>query len=181
MQAYDLVKLRSTASCQIVGIAAASEGGAVAGVIGKRQSRMIGELDLFLSGDFLTPSPPAERPPLANNRPGRPAPAAGNENPAQGMGSGADYYRDRHVVVAGGTGALGTAMVGALLEAGAARARRCLKFCEIAGIKADGSAQDWASLYQQRIGQQTSTSHGAVPARSSATGLADGRAKPSPP
>ena len=55
MQAYDLVKLRSTASCRIVGIAAASEGGAVAGVIGKRQSRMIGELDLFLSGDFLTP------------------------------------------------------------------------------------------------------------------------------
>ena len=97
------------------------------------------------------------------------------------MGSGADYYHDRHVVVAGGTGVLGTAMVGALLEAGAARARRCLKFCEIAGIKADGSAQDWASLYQQRIGQQTSTSHGAVPARSSATGLADGRAKPSPP
>jgi hypothetical protein len=45
MQAYDLVKLRSTASCRIVGIAAASEGGAVAGVIGKRQSRMIGELD----------------------------------------------------------------------------------------------------------------------------------------
>jgi NAD(P)-dependent dehydrogenase (short-subunit alcohol dehydrogenase family) len=32
------------------------------------------------------------------------------------MGSGADYYRDRHVVVTGGTGALGTAMVGALLE-----------------------------------------------------------------
>ena len=63
----------------------------------------------------------------------------------------------------------------------APQARRCLKFCEIAGIKADGSAQDWASLYQQRIGQQTSTSHGAVPARSSATGLADGRAKPSPP
>ena len=31
------------------------------------------------------------------------------------MGSGADYYHDRHVV-AGGTGALGTAMVGALLE-----------------------------------------------------------------
>ena len=61
MQAYDLVKLRSTASCQIVGIAAASEGGAVAGVIGMRQSRMIGELDLFLSGDFLTPSPPAEK------------------------------------------------------------------------------------------------------------------------
>ena len=61
MQAYDLVKLRSTASCQIVGIAAASEGGAVAGVIGKRQSRMIGELDLFLSGDFLTPSPAAEK------------------------------------------------------------------------------------------------------------------------
>jgi NAD(P)-dependent dehydrogenase (short-subunit alcohol dehydrogenase family) len=97
------------------------------------------------------------------------------------MGSGADYYRDRHVVVTGGTGALGTAMVGALLEAGAARARRCLKFCEIAGIKADGSAQDWASLYQQRIGQQTSTGHGAVPARSSARGLANGREKPSPP
>jgi uncharacterized protein YbjT (DUF2867 family) len=38
------------------------------------------------------------------------------------MGSGADYYRDRDVVVAGGTGALGTAMVGALLEAGAAGA-----------------------------------------------------------
>jgi NAD(P)-dependent dehydrogenase (short-subunit alcohol dehydrogenase family) len=38
------------------------------------------------------------------------------------MGSGADYYRDRHVVVTGGTGALGTAMVGALLEAGAAGA-----------------------------------------------------------
>jgi hypothetical protein len=55
MQAYDLVKLRSTASCRIVGIAAASEGGAVAGVFGKRQSRMIGESDLFLSGDFLTP------------------------------------------------------------------------------------------------------------------------------
>jgi uncharacterized protein YbjT (DUF2867 family) len=33
------------------------------------------------------------------------------------MGSGADYYRDRHVVVTGGTGALGSAMVGALLEA----------------------------------------------------------------
>jgi hypothetical protein len=108
MQAYDLVKLRSTASCRIVGIAAASEGGAVAGVIGKRQSRMIGELDLFLSADFLTP--------FASNRLGRPAPATGNENPAQGMGSGADYYRDRHVVVTGGTGALGTAMVGALLE-----------------------------------------------------------------
>ena len=61
MQAYDLVKLRSTASCQIVGIAAASEGGAVAGVIGKRQSRMIGQLDLFLSADFLTPSPAAEK------------------------------------------------------------------------------------------------------------------------
>ena len=61
MQAYDLVKLRSTASCQNVGIAAASEGGAVAGVIGKRQSRMIGELDLFLSADFLMPSPPAEK------------------------------------------------------------------------------------------------------------------------
>jgi len=30
-----------------------------------------------------------------------------------------DYYRDRHVVVTGGTGALGTAVVGALLEAGA--------------------------------------------------------------
>src|SRR5215831_21282505 len=28
-------------------------------------------------------------------------------------------YRDRHVIVTGGTGALGTAMVGALLEAGA--------------------------------------------------------------
>jgi NAD(P)-dependent dehydrogenase (short-subunit alcohol dehydrogenase family) len=28
-------------------------------------------------------------------------------------------YRDRHVVVTGGTGALGTAVVGALLEAGA--------------------------------------------------------------
>ena len=28
-------------------------------------------------------------------------------------------YRDRHVVVTGGTGALGTAMVGALIEAGA--------------------------------------------------------------
>ena len=28
-------------------------------------------------------------------------------------------YRDRHVVITGGTGALGTAMVGALLEAGA--------------------------------------------------------------
>src|SRR5215470_4077512 len=28
-------------------------------------------------------------------------------------------YRDRHVVVAGGTGALGTAVVGALIEAGA--------------------------------------------------------------
>jgi hypothetical protein len=76
------------------------------------------------------------------------------------MGSGADYYRDRHVVVTGGTGALGTAMVGALLEAGAARARRYLKFCEIAAIKADDSAQDWASLSQQRIGQQTSTSQG---------------------
>ena len=56
-----LVKLRSTASCRIVGIAAASEGGAVAGVIGKRQSRMIGQLDLFLSADFLTPSPAAEK------------------------------------------------------------------------------------------------------------------------
>jgi hypothetical protein len=158
------------------------EGGAVAGVIGKRQSRMIGESDLCLSGDFLTPSPPAEKT-TARQQQARQAraPATGNANPAQGMGSGADYYRDRHVVVTGGTGALGTAMVGALLEAGAARARRCLKFCEIAGIKADGSAQDWASLYQQRIGQQTSTSHGAVPARSSATGLADGRAKPSPP
>jgi NAD(P)-dependent dehydrogenase (short-subunit alcohol dehydrogenase family) len=33
------------------------------------------------------------------------------------MGSGADYYRDRHVVVTGGTRALGSAMVGALLEA----------------------------------------------------------------
>ena len=52
MQAYDLVNLRSTASCRIVGIAAASEGGAVAGVIDKRQSRMIGELDLFLSADW---------------------------------------------------------------------------------------------------------------------------------
>jgi hypothetical protein len=50
------------------------------------------------------------------------------------------------LVVTGGTGALGSEMVGALIEAGAARARRCLKFCEIAGIKADGSAQDWASL-----------------------------------
>ena len=40
MQAYDLVKLRSTAPCRIVGIAAASEGGAVAGVIGTRQSHM---------------------------------------------------------------------------------------------------------------------------------------------
>src|SRR5262245_16515820 len=97
------------------------------------------------------------------------------------MGSGADYYRDRHVVVTGGTGALGTAMVGALPEAGAARTRRCLKFCEIARFKADGSAQDWASLYQQRIGQQTSTGHGALPARLSARGLADGREKPSPP
>jgi NAD(P)-dependent dehydrogenase (short-subunit alcohol dehydrogenase family) len=29
-------------------------------------------------------------------------------------------YRDRHVVVTGGTGALGTAVVGALIEAGAA-------------------------------------------------------------
>jgi hypothetical protein len=95
------------------------------------------------------------------------------------MGSSADYYRDRHVVVTGGTGALGAAMVGVPLEAGAARARRCLKFCEIAGIKADSSAQDWASLYQQRTGQQTSTGHGAVLARSSATGLADDRAKPS--
>ena len=28
-------------------------------------------------------------------------------------------YRERHVVVTGGTGALGTAVVGALLEAGA--------------------------------------------------------------
>ena len=28
-------------------------------------------------------------------------------------------YRDRHVVVTGGTGALGTAMVGALIAAGA--------------------------------------------------------------
>ena len=28
-------------------------------------------------------------------------------------------YRDRHVVVTGGTGALGTAVVGTLLEAGA--------------------------------------------------------------
>src|SRR5258708_12223649 len=28
-------------------------------------------------------------------------------------------YRDRHVIVTGGTGALGTAMVGGLLEAGA--------------------------------------------------------------
>ena len=28
-------------------------------------------------------------------------------------------YRDRHVVVTGGTGALGTAVVGALIEAGA--------------------------------------------------------------
>ena len=28
-------------------------------------------------------------------------------------------YQDRHVVVTGGTGALGTAVVGALLEAGA--------------------------------------------------------------
>ena len=28
-------------------------------------------------------------------------------------------FRDRHVVVTGGTGALGTAVVGALLEAGA--------------------------------------------------------------
>ena len=28
-------------------------------------------------------------------------------------------YHDRHVVVTGGTGALGTAMVGALIEAGA--------------------------------------------------------------
>ena len=189
MQAYDLVKLRSTAPCRIVGIAAASEGGAVAGVIGKRQSRMIGELDLFLSGDFLTPSPTSRKdhpsattvPAGQHRRQVRPAPATGNENPAHGIGSGADYYHDRHVIVAGGTGAIGTAMVGALLEAGAARARRCLKFCEIAGIKADGSAQDWASLYQQRIGQQTSTSHGAAPARSSATGLADGRAKPSPP
>jgi hypothetical protein len=61
MQAYDLVKLRSTASCQIVGIAAASEGGTVAGVIGKRQTRMFGGSNLFLSGDFLTPSPPAEK------------------------------------------------------------------------------------------------------------------------
>src|SRR5215510_3786731 len=39
-KAYDLVKLRSTAPCRIVGIAAASERGAVAGVIGKRQSHM---------------------------------------------------------------------------------------------------------------------------------------------
>jgi hypothetical protein len=61
MQAYDLVKLRSTASCRIVRIAAASKGGAIAGVIGTRQSRMIGESDHFLSGDFLTPSPPAKK------------------------------------------------------------------------------------------------------------------------
>jgi hypothetical protein len=167
MQAYDLVKLRSTAwgsrrRCH-------------------RQTpiaddRRIRSFPVSRFSDAVRQQP--KRPPLANNRPGRPAPATGNENPAQGMGSGADYYRDRHVVVTGGTGALGTAMVGALLEAGAARARRCLKFCEIAGIKAD--EQDWASLYQQRIAQQTSTG-GAVPARSSATGLADGRAKPSPP
>jgi len=30
-------------------------------------------------------------------------------------------FRDRHIVVTGGTGALGSAVVGALLEAGAAR------------------------------------------------------------
>jgi len=32
-------------------------------------------------------------------------------------------YRDRHVVVTGGAGALGVAVVGALIEAGAADAR----------------------------------------------------------
>jgi hypothetical protein len=123
MQAYDLVKLRSTASCRIVGIAAASEGGAVAGVIGKRQSRMIGELDLFLSADFLTP--------FASSRKDRRSPTTGpagqhrrqvTRTPPRAWVR-ADYYRDRrHVVVTGGTGALGTAMVGALLEAGAAGA-----------------------------------------------------------
>src|SRR5258708_26568050 len=44
-------------------------GGAVAGVIGKRQSRMIGELDLFLSADFLTP--------FASSRKNRRSPTTG--------------------------------------------------------------------------------------------------------
>ena len=178
MQAYDLVKLRSTASCRIVGIAAASEGGAVAGVIGTRQSRMIGESDLFLSADFLTP--------FASSRKDRRSPTTG---PAGQHRRQVTRTPPRAWVRAPTTTAIAMWSSPAGPErsaprwwarcsrAGAARARRC----EIAGIKADGSAQDWASLYQQRIGQQTSTSHGAVPARSSATGLADGRAKPSPP
>ena len=47
MQAYDLVTRRSTAPCRIVGIAAASEGEAVAAVIGKHkdQARQAGTRD----------------------------------------------------------------------------------------------------------------------------------------
>ena len=77
---------------------------------------MIGELDLFLSADFLTP--------FASSRKDRRSPTTGpagqhrrqvTRTPPRAWVR-ADYYRDRHVVVTGGTGALGTAMVGALLE-----------------------------------------------------------------
>src|SRR5262249_29373133 len=61
-------------------------------------------------------------------------------------------YRDRHVVVAGGTGALGTAVVGALIEAGAV--------CHVPYINsAEADRCAWGSHAKVKLGAKIELTH----------------------
>jgi hypothetical protein len=167
MQAYDLVKLRSTAPCRIVGIAARAN----------RGDRRVGSFPFRRFSDAVATTQKDHRSPTTG--------------PAGQHRRRVTRIPPRAWVRAPATTAIAMWSSPAGPERSAPRwwARRSrpaphgAPVFEILRDRGDqgGSAQDWASLYQQRIGQQTSTSHGAVPARSSARGLADGRAKPSPP